>query len=81
MSLPDDLKRRGFQMEAGNHRHEAARSLALVIQRAQEALHSLDGDVRTDALRHMAQYAAEAVAHGNALSALRRVERLMAEDS
>ncbi len=81
MSNPDALAQRAFMSEVDGHREEARQALELVIQNATSALVSLDHDVRTDYLRCTAQYAAEAVAHGNALHALNRVAGLITGDT
>jgi glycerol-3-phosphate dehydrogenase len=81
MTALDPLAVRAFTSEVDNHRREAARALEQVIQSAQDSLASLYGDPRTASLRQVAQYAAEAVAHGNALHALNRVAGLIAEES
>ncbi len=81
MAALDDLARRAFRLEVDGHREETRQALELVMQNASAALTSLDREVRTDYLRHLAQYATEAVAHGNALHALNRVAGLIEEES
>jgi uncharacterized protein with PIN domain len=77
----DELARRTFLTEVDNHRHETRRALESVIQNANAALASFDGDVNTAALRNVAQYSAEAVAHGNALHVLNRMAFLITEET
>ncbi len=81
MSNLDALAQRAFLAEAGRYHEETRQSLELVIQHATTVLQSLNRDVNTAALRNVGQYAAEAVAAGNALNALNWAASLITEES